>query len=142
MTPSRRELSLLLPAVFAALAEAKEPVLASRCYAYDALPEKTNPENKNEMRQVFEAATHKGVEVDLHITKLAPGQMPHPEHHHPHEEIVLLHSGTLEVTISGRTTTLGPGSVAVVASEEPHHWKNPGQSPCEYFVIAVGKAET
>jgi quercetin dioxygenase-like cupin family protein len=142
MTTSRRELSLLLPAALAALAEAKEPVLTSRCYAYDALPEKANPKNGNETREVFEGATHKGVEIDLHITKLAPGQMPHPEHRHAHEEFVLLHSGTLEVTISGKTTTLGPGSVAVVASGELHGWKNTGQIPCEYFVLAVDKANT
>jgi quercetin dioxygenase-like cupin family protein len=137
MTFSRRELSMLLPASLAVLADGKEPVLESRCYSYDSLPEKTNPETKNEMRQVFEGATHKGVEVDLHITKLAAGQMPHPEHHHAHEEVIMLRNGSLEVTISGKTNTVGPGSVVVVASEEPHHWKNPGDSPCEYFVLAI-----
>ena len=140
MEYSRRKLGVLLPALFAAAARQGQSAIAtlpSKCYPYDSLPEKTNPQNHNETRQVFDGMTHKGVEIDMHITKLAPGQMPHPEHHHPHEEMVMLRNGSLEVTISGKTETIGAGSVAYVASNEPHHWKNPGSEPCEYFVLAV-----
>jgi len=74
----------------------------------------------------------------VHLTELAPGQEPHPPYKHAHEEMVLLERGILDVTIDGRTSRLTPGSVAYVASNHEHGWKNPGASPSEYFVIALG----
>ena len=48
-------------------------------------------------------------------------------------------AGTLDVTIEGKTTRLTPGSVAYVASNELHGWKNPGADRAQYFVIALGQ---
>jgi quercetin dioxygenase-like cupin family protein len=45
----------------------------------------------------------------------------------------------LDVTISGNTTRLTPGSVAFVASNEEHGWKNPKTGRTQYFVIALGE---
>jgi len=47
--------------------------------------------------------------------------------------------GALNVTMDGKTTRLTPGSVAYVASNHEHGWKNPGHGPAEYFVIALGR---
>lgn len=77
--------------------------------------------------------------MDMHITELAPGLAPHPPHHHPHEEMIMIHEGTLEVTIAGRSTKLGPGSVAYVASNEEHGWHNVGTARARYFVLALGR---
>jgi quercetin dioxygenase-like cupin family protein len=44
----------------------------------------------------------------------------------------------MEVTISGRTTSLGPGSAAYVASNEVHGWRNVGTTRAQYFVLAIG----
>ena len=100
---------------------------------------KTN--GKNRSRAVFDGETHGGFPVELHMTQLAPGEAPHPPHHHSHEEVLMLHEGTLEVTISGKVTNLTPGSVAFVASNEEHGWKNPGNVPAQYFVMALGKGK-
>ncbi len=51
----------------------------------------------------------------------------------------MIREGTLEVTIAGRSTTLGAGSVAYVASNEEHGWRNSGTSPAQYFVLALGQ---
>jgi mannose-6-phosphate isomerase-like protein (cupin superfamily) len=104
------------------------------------LPVKKN--GKNESRQVFDGRTHSGFPVDLHLTSLAPGEAPHPPHHHVHEEMMLIREGTLEVTISGKSTRIGPGSVAYIASNEEHGLRNVGTTPAKYFVIALGREKT
>jgi quercetin dioxygenase-like cupin family protein len=145
METSRRELSLLLPAFFAAQVAAAEKsgtVLPSKCYPFGSLPVKRNAQNGNETRQVFTGLTHENFPVDLHITTLQPGQMPHPAHNHVHEEMIMIQTGTLEVTISDRATTIGPGSVAYVMSNEKHAWKNVGDTPSTYFVLAIGRQNT
>ncbi len=69
----------------------------------------------------------------MHMTELPAGQAPHPPHHHEHEEMVMIVEGTLEVTISGRSVKLGPGSSAYVASNEEHGWHNTGTSRALYL---------
>jgi quercetin dioxygenase-like cupin family protein len=140
MSISRRDLALLLPAVTAAGAVAQEQkkTLLSRVYKFEDLPVKVNGENKS--RAVLDGALHSGFPVELHITELGPGQAPHAPHKHEHEEILMLRSGQLDVTISGETTRATAGSVVIVASNEMHGWRNAGSEPAMYFVIALGKS--
>jgi quercetin dioxygenase-like cupin family protein len=145
MDHSRRELTALLPMLAALTAHRAEGALVtlpSKCYEFTALPEKTNPETHNETRNVFDGLTHEGVHIDMHITTLMPGQMPHPAHHHEWEELMMLQTGTLEMTIQGKQTRIGPGSVAYIYSNEEHGLKNVGDSPAQYFVLAVGRPKT
>jgi mannose-6-phosphate isomerase-like protein (cupin superfamily) len=65
--------------------------------------------------------------------------MPHAAHHHAHEELLILREGTLEVTILGKTTTVGSGSVVYVNSGEEHGWRNSGTTRARYYVIALGR---
>jgi quercetin dioxygenase-like cupin family protein len=90
------------------------------------------------LRRILEGKTHSGYAIEMHETDLAPGAMPHPAHHHAHEEVFLVREGALEVTIAGRASRLGPGSVAYVASNEEHGVRNPGSTHAQYFVIALG----
>ena len=143
MNFTRRDLNLLLPALMAGVADAQQKeVLPSKCYPFDQLPIKTNPTTHNETRQVLDGATHDGYPVELHVTTLPPGNMPHPPHHHVHEEMILIHEGTMEVTIAGKSCRIGRGSVAYVRSNEEHGWKNVGDSPAQYFVLAIGREKT
>jgi len=134
---SRRDVSLLLPALAAAKASAQTAALPSKTFSYPDLPVKVNGANRQ--RAVLKGETHSGFPVELHMTELGPGQAPHPPHHHVHEEMIMIHEGTLEVTIAGRVATLGPGSVAYVASGEEHGWRNVGTGRANYFVIALGQ---
>jgi quercetin dioxygenase-like cupin family protein len=139
MNYSRRDLSALLPALFAAQAAAQNStILPSKAFPFDSLPFKKS-QNGNGSWQVFTGQTHEGYPIDLHITELAPGNMPHPAHHHVHEEMVMMIEGTLEVTIQGTTTRIGSGGVAYVHSNEEHGWKNVGATPARYFVFAIGQ---
>jgi len=134
---SRRDVGLMLPALAAAgVSAADDKKLPSKTYKYEDLPVKPNGQNAG--RAVLNGTLHNGFALETHLTELGPGLAPHPPHHHEHEEMVLLQRGLLDVTILGKTTRLTAGSVAFVASNEEHGWKNPGPEKCQYFVIALG----
>jgi uncharacterized cupin superfamily protein len=139
----RRDLVYLLPAVAAAQEKkqpAPKPKIASKVYVYEQLAVKESGTNKQ--RAVLNGLLHNGFPLECHLTDLGPGMMPHAAHQHSHEEMVLLRTGTLDVTIEGKTTRLTPGSLAIVASNELHGWKNPSQTErAEYFVIALGQGQ-
>lgn len=140
MTPTgitRRTLARSLP-LLAAASAAEPPTLPSRVYRYQDLPVKQTGQNAS--RAVFDGKTRSGFHVDMHMTELAPGQAPHPPHQHAHEEILMLQTGTLDITIDGQTTTIGPGSTVVVASGRHHGWRNSGDTRAQYFVMALGRA--
>jgi quercetin dioxygenase-like cupin family protein len=134
---SRRDLAVLLPLLAAAKAGAQSAVLPSKICSFDDLPVHTSGENQT--RPVLEGDTHSGVRIELHETELPPGGAPHPPHHHVHEEMILIREGTMEVTIAGRSAKLAPGSVAYVASNEEHGWRNAGTTRAHYFVLAIGR---
>jgi len=130
---SRRDLSLLLPALAAASAGAADTgALPSKIFAYDEMPVRNNG------RSVLNGKTHKGINIESHLTQLAPGTAPHPPHRHEHVEMMFVREGTMEVMISGATKRIGPGGVVYVASNEEHGWKNVGTTTAQYFVLTVG----
>ena len=136
MKPTRRELTVLLSALGAAPVKGAGARLPSLRLDHEQLAVKTNGENKS--RAILDGTTHLDFPVEVHETELGPGMMPHAAHSHVHEEVVLIREGTLEVTIAGQSSKLGPGSVAYVASNEHHGWKNVGSDRAKYFVIAFG----
>lgn len=141
MDYSRREMCLLLPAMPALMMTLKAQgsstsVLLSKAYPFETL--KAQADGPNKFRPIFEGTTHDGFHIALHQTDLAPGAMPHPPHHHVYEEIFLVREGTVVVTIAGRESTLGPGSVAYVASNDEHGIRNAGTTHAQYFVFELG----
>jgi mannose-6-phosphate isomerase-like protein (cupin superfamily) len=133
MDISRRDLALL-PVLVASAAQGAGSILPSAIYNFDG---ETQP-GGNRGRALLDGQTHTGFQVEMHMTDLASGQAPHPPHHHLHEEMFLIHEGTLTITIAGKTATLGPGSSAYVASNEEHGVRNTGTTNALYFVIALG----
>lgn len=145
MKISRRDLSLLMPALAAASAVAQTPeagskkMLVPKTFRYEDLPVKANGPNKG--RAVFDGETHLGIPLELHMTELAAGQAPHPPHSHSHEEVLMLRRGVLDATYGGQNAHLTAGSVIYMASNVEHGWKNPGPEAAEYFVIAIAKGK-
>lgn len=90
------------------------------------------------IRPIAEGRLADGGQMEIHETTLNAGAEPHPPHRHKHEELLLLMSGTVEVTIDGATTTLTPGSVGFWQSMALHHLRNPGPEPAQYFIVALG----
>jgi quercetin dioxygenase-like cupin family protein len=161
MKYSRRDLSLLLPALAAATASAqstaqntaknakqaepvasadgveKLPVMKTQAFLYKDIPATVNGQNKS--RRMFTAKTHTGFKMESHQSDIAPGEVNHPPHQHLREEMMLVRLGTMELTISGKPYRLGPGDVGVIGSNEIHNAKNVGTTRAEYFIVNIGR---
>lgn len=111
-------------------------VLPSRAFRFEDLPVHRN--GSISVRQILKGQNRTGFPIDLHESDLGPGEMPHPPHHHLHEEMLLINEGQIDITMSGKTTRLTPGSVAFIASGAHHGWKNSGSTVARYFVLALG----
>ena len=133
MTPSRRDLGLL----FAAMQASAQDTLPSKMYRYEDLAVKPSGTGGNKSRAILDGKTHTGYRIEIHETELAAGLAPHPPHQHVHEEVVIVREGTLEVTILGKSERLTPGSVAYVASNEMHGWKNVGTGRAVYTILTL-----
>jgi quercetin dioxygenase-like cupin family protein len=118
-------------------AAAQPAALPSKVFPFDQLPVRTN--GKNRSRAVLNGKTRSGYAIEMHHTELGPGLAPHAPHQHVHEEIVVVREGTLEVTIKDAVSTLGPGGLAYIASNEFHGWKNVGDTQAHYLVITLGR---
>ncbi len=138
MDLSRRKacFSLLLLSRFSAWASQRSS-LTSKTYRFEDLP--ITKEKQVTYRNILEGRTHTGDYLEAHETVLEPNGMPHPPHRHVGEELFLISAGTLEVTISGKTSRLGPGSAFFVASNEEHSMRNVGSVQAQYFGVTLGQ---
>lgn len=134
----RRNLLSLLPAAFLlpSAVAADEDTLKSTGLPFDKMPVKTS--KVSQTRALVRGKLPTGEAVEMHQTTLAAGAMPHPLHRHLHSECFLVREGSVEVTIAGNTTRLGPGGFALVSSNDEHGIKNVGDAPATYFVVAIG----
>ena len=153
MKYSRREISLLLPALAAtATASAQTtptaapaapvgveqlPVMKTKAFRFAELPVTTN--GKNHQRRMFTDKTHTGFKISSHQTDVAPGEVNHPPHQHLREEMMLIREGTIELTVAGKAYRLGPGDVGVIGSNELHNAKNVGTTRAHYFIVNIGR---
>ena len=143
MSLTRRELCSMIPAALlpALLGSAASPAdegsaLASAMYPFDKLS--AHISNGAEIRAVLKGKLATGESLEVHETTLPPGGAPHPPHRHVHSEMWLIREGTVEITVNGKGSQLGPGSVGFVHSNDEHGIKNVGATPAVYFVVAVG----
>jgi quercetin dioxygenase-like cupin family protein len=134
MDATRRSLLQAISMLAASSALAEES--PSFIKPYSELPVKQN--GQNESRSILNGVSHFGYHLEVHETTLAPGGSPHPPHRHEHEELLLMMSGTLAVTIEGKTAVIGPGGAAFFHSNELHGARNPGTEKAQYFVVATG----
>jgi len=156
MKYSRRDLSLLLPALAAtavtgraqsgsgkqAAAPAadgveKLPVMKTKAWLYKDIPDTINGKNKS--KRMFTAKTHTGFKIESQMSDIAPGEVNHPPHQHLREEMMFIRIGTMELTIAGKPYRLGPGDVGVIGSNEMHNAKNVGDIRAEYFIVNIGR---
>jgi hypothetical protein len=95
MNNPRRAFLAAIPALVAtgALA-ADKSYLPSKVYEFSQLP--VHRGKTNTSRPVLDGLTHEDCRIEVHESDLAPGTMPHPPHHHAHEEMFFVRQGTLD----------------------------------------------
>ena len=148
MDVSRRDLMILLPILAGESAAAQsntlqtadansQPKLHSEAYSFSQLPVHISADGTWKTRPVFDGITSRGQRLTMHISELAPGKRPHPPARQPHEEIIVIREGTLEVSLNGQITTLGPGSVIFSDFNDLNGFKNAGSTWAQYYVISI-----
>jgi mannose-6-phosphate isomerase-like protein (cupin superfamily) len=140
---SRREMCLLVPSLLPLAGAlqafaAQDNSLPSGAFHFDELPLHI-ANNNAQIRLIMRGKLATGEGIEVHETTLPPGGAPTAStHHHPHSEMWLMRQGSIELTISGRSYQLNPGSLGFAGSNQEHGIKNTGAIPAVYFVVAVG----
>jgi quercetin dioxygenase-like cupin family protein len=111
----------------------QQPPLSSTIYDWNTIRAETT--KTGERRQFFQSPTPTLDDLELHVTTLNPGEIPHPPHQHPDEELIIIKEGLVESTANGITKRIGPGSVIFQASNQMHGIKNVGTAKAVYYVI-------
>ncbi len=160
MTLSRRDMMMVLPALAAAQAADGaqagaqagpgtswtpekatagqapiRPTLPARVYHSADVPYTGNETKKG--RRFFYGPDHQGYNLEMHETVLGPGIETHGLHSHPHQEIIIVLEGTVQVSMDGRTEKVEAGSVIFYEPDKPHNLRNIGTGPCRYYVIEL-----
>lgn len=139
MKLSRREVFTALPGLLVmmrAAAQGHKSTLPSKIYSFDELSVRHS--GSLTYRSLFSGNLFEGCQISLHESELAPHSIPHPPHHHRHEEMVLIIDGTLEFTVNDRGIRAGAGSALFAGSNDVHGIRNPEDTPARYFVFALG----
>jgi quercetin dioxygenase-like cupin family protein len=109
--------------------------LPAKVYHSAAVPYKGDAVKK--ARRFFYGPEQSGYNIEMHETVLGPGVETHPPHSHPHQEIILVVEGTVQVFMDGRTDTVEAGSVIFYEPNTPHNLRNAGTVPCRYYVVEL-----
>jgi quercetin dioxygenase-like cupin family protein len=115
-------------------------ILGSAVFDWNSIPAKQT--NVGSVRSFVNEPTATLEDLEIHVTTLDPGKMPHLPHKHPNEELIIIQQGTVETLSNGQWKRVGPGSVIFNASNQLHGLKNVGTEPAIYHVINWKTAAT
>jgi len=65
--------------------------------------------------------------------RLKPGMSPHPPHQHPEEEFMVVTEGTGEISVEGKVTKVGPGTMMFCGANKLHGIVNTGKTPLLFY---------
>ena len=118
---------------------APKQMLPSCVVDCDRLPP---PEKPGAHQEVFDSPTLTFLRLESHVTTLGPGQGTSPRNRDPGDELFIVRSGALDVTLNSTTRHLVAGSLYYVAPNDERTMKNNGETPCSYQVIKVVSEKT
>lgn len=126
--PKRRDLFSL--AALAAL-----PVTAAKLPEATFSPKdaKLTKEPFGDLLIYFDGPTDQLKSMTAGSLRLKAGQTPHEPHRHPDEEFLLVTEGTGEISIDGKITKVGPGSMMYTGGNRLHGIVNTGKTPMLFY---------
>jgi mannose-6-phosphate isomerase-like protein (cupin superfamily) len=99
----------------------------------DAGRAKLTQEQFGDLRIYFDGPTEQLKSITAGSLRLKPGMSPHPPHQHPEEEFMVITEGTGDITVEGKVTKVGPGTMMYCAAGRLHGIVNTGKTPLLFY---------
>ncbi len=114
------------------------PLLAG---AAPRLPNATHAEQQakltkepfGDLRIYFDGPTDQLKAMTAGSLRLKAGMTPHEPHKHPEEEFMVVTEGTGEISMEGKITKVGPGSMMYCGANKLHGIVNTGKTPLLFY---------
>src|SRR5215467_920159 len=94
---------------------------------------KLTKETFGDLRIYFEGPTAQIKSMTAGSLRLKAGMSPHPPHEHPEEEFMVVTEGTGEISVEGKITKVGPGTMMYCAAGKVHGIVNTGKTPLLFY---------
>jgi len=112
------------------------PVMAAGKLANSTLDEakaKVTKEPFGELRIYYEGPTEQLKSMTAGSLRLKPGMSPHEPHKHPEEEFMVITEGTGEISVEGKITKVGPGTMMYCGAGKLHGIVNTGKTSLLFY---------
>lgn len=113
------------------LMAAAAPRLPNATYAEQQA--KLTKEPFGDLRIYFDGPTDQLKAMTAGSLRLKAGMTPHEPHQHPEEEFMVITEGTGEISMEGKITKVGPGSMMYCAANKLHGIVNTGKTPLLFY---------
>jgi len=90
-------------------------------------------ETFGDLRIYYEGRTDQVRSMTAGSLRLKAGMSPHPPHEHEEEEFMVVTEGTGEITVDGKVTKVGPGTMMYCAAGKSHGIVNTGKTPLLFY---------
>jgi mannose-6-phosphate isomerase-like protein (cupin superfamily) len=127
--PNRRDL-FKLSAFTAMAAFADDRLPNSTRSAKDA---KVTHEDFGDLSIYYDGPTGQLSAMTAGSLRLKPGMSPHPPHQHPEEEFMVVTEGMGEISVEGKVTKVGPGTMMYCGADKLHGIVNTGETPLLFY---------
>jgi mannose-6-phosphate isomerase-like protein (cupin superfamily) len=121
----RRDVLKAIPFAPAALFAAGAPKLPGG--VIDPKSAKVSHEPFGDLRVYYEGPTDQVRSMTAGSLLLKPGMSPHPPHQHEEEEFMVITQGAGEISVEGKITKVGPGSMMYSPANRLHGIVNSGK---------------
>lgn len=116
-------------------------VLALPLPAAPKLPDSTLDDSKakltrepfGDLRIYYDGPTDQLKAMTAGSLKLKAGATPHAPHQHPEEEFMVVTEGTGEISVAGKVTKVGPGTMMYCSANTLHGIVNTGKVPLLFY---------
>ena len=92
-----------------------------------------NPQPFGDLRIFLNGNTEQLKSLVVGSLELKPGQSPHPPHRHPEEELMVITEGQGEISLEGKVSKVGPGTVMYAGANREHGIVNTSSGPLTFY---------